>query len=175
MVYFSVDGIEWNLPCAIKRVATVQPSEISGMLLDKTYFNDVIGTWLEYEIAIAIPLDRKDDYTTLYEKLTDPVDAHTFVLPYNQSTVQITGRVENIQDSFVRLPGDARYWKGISFSVIADHPTKIYSLSQVLTMGRSPFPDSTSVASGSYWLYTSTNGWQPYTPPTYNNADVTRY
>ena len=36
-MYFSVDGMEWNFPVDIERVAEVTASEISGMLLNKTY------------------------------------------------------------------------------------------------------------------------------------------
>ena len=45
---FSVDGVQWDVPCRIVRTAEIAASEISGMLLDRTYFNDVLGTWMRY-------------------------------------------------------------------------------------------------------------------------------
>ena len=138
---FTVDGIEWNIPCDIERVANVKASEISGMLLDKSYFCDVIGTFLQYDVNIAANPRDMDAYVELFEILTQPVDGHSFVLPYNNSTVEITGRVVSINDVYVRMPNGGVYWKGTSFSIISNAPTKTMSLSDVLTRGRAPLPD----------------------------------
>ena len=101
---FSVDGIQWTLPCDIERTAEMEASEISGMLLNKQYFNDVIGTYLRYTVRIVVPFGGEAEYSQLYEILTDPVDAHSFVLPYNRDNISITGRVERISDIYKRLP-----------------------------------------------------------------------
>ena len=37
---FSIDGLEWQYPCQITREAKLTASDISGMMLDKSYFND---------------------------------------------------------------------------------------------------------------------------------------
>jgi hypothetical protein len=37
---FVLDGMSWDIPCDIERIAEMKASEISGMLLDKSYFND---------------------------------------------------------------------------------------------------------------------------------------
>ena len=174
MNYFSVDGLDWQYPCNITRISQMTPSEISGMLLNKNYFNDVLGTFLRYDVAFAVPLDDEESYATMYEQLTKPVDAHTFILPYNDDFVTITGRVESVQDTFVRLPGDKHYWHGTKFAVIANHPTKQMSLSQVLAAGLSPFPPTANVAEDSTWQYTE-DGWESYTPPSYDDADDIYY
>lgn len=174
MTYFSIDGIEWEVPCNIQRVAQMTASEISGMLLNKNYFNDVLGTFLRYDISIAVPFGDEATYTNIYELLTSPQDAHTFILPYNDDTVTITGRVESVQDTFVRLPGERHYWRGTKFTVIANHPSKTRSLSQTLVIGMSPFPPTANVAVDSLWQYTGT-GWDSYTPPSYDDADEIYY
>lgn len=150
----TIDGIVWPIPCKITREAEIKPSEISGLLLDKSYFNDVIGTYMTYTISIAVPMDMRDQYAAIYEILTDPVDGHTFILPYNGSTVTITGRVENVQDEYVRLAGGGVYWRGTQFTVIANHPTKYYSLSEALTRGRAPLPEVSVPHEGDTWHYT---------------------
>lgn len=155
---FTIDGIEWRYPCAITREAEIKPSEISGMLLDRTYFNDVIGTFMQYTVGIAVPTNRRDDYDTIYEKLTDPVDGHVMTLPYNQGTLTITARVENVQDEYVRLSKNGQYWRGLEFTAIANHPSKQMSLGDVLARGRSPLPDLAEVEIGAVYTYTST-GW----------------
>lgn len=167
---FSIDGLVWDVPCKIERVAEVTPSEISGMLLDKSYFNDVLGTWLRYTVTVAVPKGREHDYTTLYEKLTEPVDGHSVVLPYNQGDVTVTGRVNTVSDEYVRAK-DGGFWRGTTFEVIANHPTKANTLGQSLTRGLEPLPDFGSANVGE--MYTLTNsGWEL---TEYDSADGRTY
>lgn len=137
---FSIDGTVWNVPCQIEREAQMQASEISGMLLDRTYFNDVLGTYMSYNVTLAVPFNKISLYYAIYEKLTDPVEAHIFVLPYNASTITLSGRVESVSDSWVRMPGDENYWKAISFTMTAINPSRSYTQAQAVSRGRPIVP-----------------------------------
>ena len=137
---FSIDGTVWNVPCQIEREAQMQASEISGMLLDRTYFNDVLGTYMSYTVSIAVPFDRLSLYRAIYDKLTNPLEAHIFVLPFDDATITLTGRVERVNDSWVRMPGDKHYWRNITFTVTAIHPSRYYSLREAISRGRPVVP-----------------------------------
>lgn len=168
---FSIDGLTWDVPCDILRLAEIKPSDISGMLLDKSWFNDVLGTYLQYTVDIAVPLDRGNDFDAIYEALTDPVEGHTFVMPYNSGFVTVAGRVTQVTDNYVRLPGGGSYWKGVRFVMNANHPSKAMNLSQVVARGRSPLPPASEVQTGDVYVYTS-SGWQD---ANYGDADNTYY
>jgi hypothetical protein len=155
---FTVDGMQWDMPCDIERTAEMTPSEISGMLLNKQYFNDVIGTYLRYSVTVVVPKGREDQYTRLYEILTDPVDAHSFVMPYNRGNITITGRVENVSDIYKRLMGGGRIWRGVRFEVISNTPTKTHSLGEVVTRGLAPMPDIGGAQIGILYQFDGT-GW----------------
>ena len=160
---FSVDGLTWPYRCAIERAARLQPSDISGLMMDGSYFNDLHGTYMSYTIMIAVPLTDRDSITPLYEALTDPVDGHVFVFPYNQSTITVTGRVDGeVGDVYVDLPNGQQYWKGLQFTIIANHPSKQYTLSEVLTRGRAPLPDIAMPEVGDTYTYTA-SGWEKVT------------
>ena len=167
---FTIDGVKWNFPCTIEREAQVTASEISGMMLDKSYFHDVLGTWMQYTITIAIPKGHEDEYTTIYEALSDPVGYHTFILPYNYQDEGITlvGRVSVVDDVYVRLPNNRQTWRKTKFTVIGNHPTKEASLGNV---GYSPFPDTGGVNIGDIYEFTA-DGWQE---SEYGNGDDTYY
>lgn len=176
---WSVDGCSWDIPCTIERTAELTASEVSGMLLNKQYFNDVIGTFMQYSVAIAIPRGRESDYKYIYEILTNPVDAHTFVLPYNDNYIQITGRVQTVSDKYYRNVNGNNGWRGTKFNVIANHPSKEMSLSQVIQRGISPLPTvqhaadgdvygwnsgawtKKSVTTGNYYYYNSSYNFEP--------------
>ncbi len=121
---FTVDGTDFNIPCSIQRTATVESSSISGMLLDKTYFNDVIATYLSYDITVAVPFGMEEDYAALYEILSEPTAEHSFILPYNQEDVEVTARVESITDTFYRHERGANIWRGINFTITSTRPDK---------------------------------------------------
>ena len=155
----SIDGITWdNILCSIERVAEIEASEISGMLLDKSYFNDVLGTWFRYTVDIAVPFGQEDAYASLYEKLTEPVDGHTCVLPYNNGTITITARIETVSDVYLKMP-NGTHWRKTKFECIANHPTKNNTLAGVIARGTTPLPWEQDVAIGTLAQYTA-SGWQ---------------
>lgn len=156
---WSIDGTSWDIPCTVERTSEMTSSEISGLLLDKSYFNDVIGTYLKYSLRLAVPFGYEEEYAAIYDLITEPVDGHQFVLPYSGGTLQVTGRVQNIQDIWVRMPGGKSHWRGITFEIISNAPAKTMTLGQVLTRGVAPLPDESEVHVGSAYIYAS-NGWE---------------
>lgn len=169
---FSIDGLTWDIPCDIERTAEISASEISGLMLDKSYFNDVLGTYMKYTVTLAVPMNMKNEYIQIYEAITNPADGHVFVLPYNDSTITITARVESISDVYVRLPNGGVYWKGIRFSIIANHPSKAMTLGQMVVAGRAPLPNVSDPQIGDSYTYTA-SGWVPSVQ--YEDADDIAY
>lgn len=167
MTSFKIDGVRFNLPCSVDREASMQSSEISGMLLDKTYFNDVLGTYMRYSVQIAVPVGQESVYSQLYEMLTQPVEGHVFELPYNQNVVNITGRVESVQDKAYK-----NTWRGIKFAIIANNPTKEMSLNEVVTRGMSQLPNTTPLDAGAVYIV---NQYGELTRTDLGDADVRQY
>lgn len=165
---FTIDGLTWDIPCKIERTAEITPSEISGLMLDKSYFNDVLGTYMQYTISIAVPLNMREEYAQIYEAITNPVDGHTMVLPYNNDTIEITARIANISDVYVRLADGNNYWKGIRFTAIANYPIKSMTLGEMVVTGRASFPEVTDPSEGDTYMYTH-GGWVPGV--TYDDSD----
>lgn len=159
----SIDDVVYSVVTGIQRVAKVTPSQISGMLLDKTYFNDVIGTYMEYTITIAVPYGKEQEYSQLYEILTNPVADHRIILPYNQTTIEIVGRIETVSDSYFRQENRngelVNIWRSITFDITANHPTKEMSLEEVLERGVSPYPLVSELDAGMIYYYNNDGEW----------------
>lgn len=156
---FTIDGVAYNVECSIDREAEIRASDISGMLLDRSLFWDVLGTYMNYDITLTMPLRNKGRYAALIEQLTEPVDGHAFVLPYNTGTLELTGRVEDVSDVWVKLPSGYTYWKGLKFSITANGPTKEQSLGEAIARGLTPLPDVQEPQIGDTYTYT-VNGWE---------------
>lgn len=166
---FEIDDLRWDLPCDITRTANVRGSDISGMMLDRSYFNDVLGTYLSYSVKIVVPIGSEMLYNELYEVLTAPVDGHRFRLPYASGMIEITGKVDSVKDLYVRMADNSVHWRGISFSVTANHPSKQMELSQIVSIGLQPLPSVDSVDVGSAYIY-GIEGWEKI-----RDADSTYY
>ena len=128
MPWFSIDGTTYNMPCSIDRVAEIRPSDISGMLLDKKYFNDVLGTYMKYTISIAIPTGEEQTYANLYDVLTSPVASHTVNVPYTQGRITIVGRIETVSDRYYREEDGIHIWRSTKFEITANEPSRVNSL-----------------------------------------------
>lgn len=124
MTYFTIDGIEYQMPCSIQRQAEVKASNLSGDLLDGTYYNDVIGTYMTYTIGIAVPIGMEDNYSELYEILTNPVGEHEVTLPYNQTTKTFKCKIDTVSDKLYKQEGSTTIWRGISFTCTGTEPIK---------------------------------------------------
>ena len=154
----TIDGVDYDVKCRVRRQGDVRDTDISGEMLDGSYFHDVAGTYYDYEISFLYPLYDRNKYAEIYEALTQPVEGHTFILPYNNSTVTLTAKVELADDELLELENGQQYWRALSFTLTANAPTKQMSLDQVITRGRTTLPDAASPAIGDTYTYT-TNGW----------------
>lgn len=168
---WSVDGVEWTIPCSIERIAEIKASDISGMMMNKAYYNDVLGTYMQYTVTLAVPAGMEDQYVDLYELLSNPVGSHAFVMPYNNSIIEFTGRVEQVSDRWVYVDENHNRWRGVSFVAIANVPSKTIDAGQLVNYGLSAFPQSASATIGDLYQLTAT-GWQRVV---YKDADEEYY
>lgn len=150
---WSIDEFSWDVPCKVEREAEMTASDLSGMLLDRTYFNDVLGTYMKYTVGIAIPKGMENDYHDLYDILTDPKGYHTCILPYNSAYIEVTGKIDSVSDVYVRLPQNKRIWRKIEFDVISCTPTKKYSQDELIKMGTMPLPDEEEFEEGAAFMF----------------------
>ena len=171
---WSIDGLEWTIPCQIERTSEITPSEISGMLLDKSYFNDIVATYLSYDVAIAVPFTMLGEYENLYDIITEPVESHVFVLPYGQADIEIVGRVTSVSDQYVYMDKNKNYWKGFRFTVQSNYPTKEKVLEDVLEHGMSPMPSTIGIEDGAAFIWDAEEGvWHVSTD--YRDVDEVYY
>lgn len=150
---FTIDGMTWPYPCDISRNADVRSSDVSGEMLDGSYYNDVLGTYMSYTVKMAVPLNQRDLASAYFETASAPVEGHTCVFPYNQGTVIIAARIENVSDVFVRLPNGAQYWKGLQFTVVANHATRALSGAEIIARGRALMPEVAEHNEGDVYVW----------------------
>lgn len=167
----SVDGYSWDVPCDLKRTATMAASDVSGMLLNGVYYKDVIGTYLTYDMTLAVPPEMDAEYDVLYDILTQPVDHHTFVLPYGRGTVELVAHIDAVKDVLVYTVSKKQYWRGVTCSISASHPTKVQGTADAIAYGISPKPNAEQVPEGTILMAVG-GAW---VQRNYDDADARRY
>ena len=172
MAALTIDGVIYDVDFEITRTAEVTASEISGLLLNGTIFKDIIGTYMQYDIRLKRPMYNQAKYAALYEKLTEPVSAHTFVLPYNETTITVVAYVEPVTDEMLKLENNTIYWKNTRFTLTSIYPTKVKALGEVIANGLPPLPSSVSPETGDSYTWDGTEWVETRALP---DADLISY
>ena len=154
-----IDGARFDVKADVQRTGEIVSSDISGPLMDGGYFNDVLGTYYTYDVTLKYPLYNQGKYFALYELFTEPVDGHQFVLPYNESVIVLTARVESVSDQWIERDSAGAYWKAFRASIVANSPSKQPTLAGAISRGMTPYPDVENPEIGDIYIFTA-NGWE---------------
>ncbi|KAB4860864.1 hypothetical protein GAG84_27815 [Bacteroides thetaiotaomicron] len=124
---FKVDGVSYNVIVpegGLKRQGRVLDGEIVGRMLSGRMMRDIVGTYYNY----AMQLDTRNldvaQYDALYQVLSAPVDYHTVILPYGQSTLTFQAYVTNLDDELVLMQEGRNLWGNLSFTFVAMQPER---------------------------------------------------
>ena len=120
----TIDGNTYDV--GIIRI-TRKPSmkaESLGTTMDLRKHYDVQGTYYDYEVEFATRHMNVDEYDSLYEVLTSPVESHTVTLPYAQTTLTFDARVSTGSDRLVSKFGGIKKWGTLKVTFEALEPQK---------------------------------------------------
>ena len=113
-------GVEY-----IKRQARIEDGPNAGNSKRGDWIRDVYGTFYDYILAFDTSSGlSKEDYDTLYDTLTAPVEFHTLVVPYGQSTLSFEAGITGAEDNVI-LMDDGTVWGNLSITFRAKSPQRL--------------------------------------------------
>ena len=124
----TIDGASFDVGVEyIKRQARIEDGPNAGNSKRGDWIRDVYGTYYDYILAFdtSAGLSRAD-YDTLYSILTAPVEFHTLVVPYGQSTLTFAAGITGAEDNVI-LMDDGTVWGNLSITVRAKSPQRVVS------------------------------------------------
>ena len=124
----TIDGASFDVGVEyIKRQARIEDGPNAGNSKRGDWIRDVYGTYYDYILAFdtSAGLSRAD-YDTLYSILTAPVEFHTLVVPYGQSTLSFTAGITGAEDNVI-LMDDGTVWGNLSITFRAKSPQRLAS------------------------------------------------
>ena len=124
----TIDGASFDVGVEyIKRQARIEDGPNAGNSKRGDWIRDVYGTYYDYILAFdtSAGLSRAD-YDTLYSILTAPVEFHTLVVPYGQSTLSFAAGIAGAEDNVI-LMDDGTVWGNLSITFRAKSPQRLAS------------------------------------------------
>ena len=124
----TIDGASFDVGVEyIKRQARIEDGPNAGNSKRGDWIRDVYGNYYDYILAFdtSAGLSRAD-YDTLYSILTAPVEFHTLVVPYGQSTLSFAAGITGAEDNVI-LMDDGTVWGNLSITFRAKSPQRVVS------------------------------------------------
>lgn len=122
----TIDGTPFDVGVAyIKRKARIPDGPNAGEAKRGDWIRDVYGTFYDYILAFDTSAGlSKEDYDTMYSLLTAPVEFHTLVVPYGQSTLSFYAGITGAEDNVI-LMDDGTVWGNLSITFRAKTPQRL--------------------------------------------------
>lgn len=124
---FKVDGVSYNVIVpegGLKRQGRVLDGDNAARMLSGRMKRDIIGTYYNYVMQLDTRNLDVAQYDALYQVLSAPVDYHTVILPYGQSTLTFQAYVSNLDDELVLMQEGRNLWGNLSFTFVAMQPER---------------------------------------------------
>ena len=120
----TIDGTQYDVPVVeIKRSAETL-YKYAERTADGVLHSELIGVYFNYQVVFGKNIGSRAGYAALFNKLTEPVEFHTVIVPASTGTHTFVCYFSNIKDTFVRVKGTSRYITGLSVNMIARAPAR---------------------------------------------------
>ena len=122
----TIDGASFDVGVVyIKRQARIEDGPNAGNSKRGDWIRDVYGTYYDYILAFDTSAGlTRADYDTLYSVITAPVEFHTLVVPYGQSTLTFYAGITGAEDNVI-LMDDGTVWGNLSITFRAKSPQRL--------------------------------------------------
>ena len=122
----TIDGTSFDVGVEyIKRQARIEDGPNAGNSKRGDWIRDVYGTFYDYILAFDTSAGlTRADYDTLYSVITAPVEFHTLVVPYGQSTLSFAAGITGAEDNVI-LMDDGTVWGNLSITFRAKSPQRL--------------------------------------------------
>ena len=122
----TIDGATFDVGVAsIKRRARIEDGPNKGTSKRGDWIRDVYGTYYDYILTFDTSAGlTRADYDTLYNVITAPVEFHTLVVPYGQSTLSFYAGITGAEDNVI-LMDNGTVWGNLSITFRAKAPQRL--------------------------------------------------
>lgn len=97
----------------------------AGEMLSGRHERDLLGTGYTYQMQVEPDPRYPTDYDAFFDAISAPVDSHTIIMPYGQSTITYEAMVESGQDTYRGIVGGRTKWRGLTVKYRYIEPQRV--------------------------------------------------
>lgn len=106
---------------SLKRAFDFTEGENAGVSKYGTEILDTIGTKYTYSVSVEPNQSNPTAYDSFYEAISNPNRVHAIVMPYGQTTLSFSAKIEGGEDAYKGKNGSER-WEGLSLKFTPMYP-----------------------------------------------------
>ncbi|MEN6300828.1 MAG: hypothetical protein ABFD51_13120 [Anaerolineaceae bacterium] len=122
-----IDTEDFNIPI----VSITRRADFLDKYAERTedgkLHREIIGVYFNYQITFGRGVTTTE-YARLWEKLTEPVEFHSVVVPDEDGDYTFTAYFSNVGDQLVRAKDGTssvqRFWRNLTVNFIAQEPAR---------------------------------------------------
>lgn len=119
----SIDGQYFDVPLlAIKRKADFL-DKYAERTEDGDLKRELIGVYFNYQMAFGT-IDDDVTYRALWDKLTEPVEFHDFMVPTLGGSYSFRGYISSVSDEIEKVLSNTSKFKGLQCKFTAKQPAR---------------------------------------------------
>lgn len=120
---FIMDGIEYNVHVmSLKRQFEVKEASQMLTMQSGDIRRDILGTYYNYTITLREKSGDVEALDALWEAISQPVEYHECVFPYNQTTITQRMYVKSGTQEIRRMYDNGTHWRDLTISFLAKAP-----------------------------------------------------
>lgn len=120
---FLLDGVPYNVNVLeLTRKFSVMDTDKSGRTMDGVMFRDVIGTYYNYTMTVAVRDGDEAALDAFWNAISRPDESHACTFPYGQRTLTQQMYVTSGSQSLQMMRENKNQWGEIQVNFIAMAP-----------------------------------------------------
>lgn len=86
----------------------------AGEMISGRHERDLLGTGYTYQMQVEPDPRYPQDYDAFFHAISAPVNSHTIVMPYGQTTITYEAMIESGQDTYQGMMAGRARWRGLT-------------------------------------------------------------
>ena len=118
-----IDDATYNIPIlSLKRTADFL-DKYANRTEDGVLHRELIGVYFNYQLELGAITDP-DEYARLWDKLTEPKEFHTVIVPNESGSYTFQAYFSNVADQMRTRHNGKNYFEGLTVNFIAQKPAR---------------------------------------------------
>lgn len=119
----TIDTVEYDIPVLSLRMKAEFLDKYAERTQDGVLHRELIGVYFNYELQFG-QAPSMSVFAAVWQKLTEPVEFHTVIVPDDDGDFTFTAYFSNIGADILKNKASTKLWKNLTVNFIAQSPAR---------------------------------------------------